>query len=114
MRSVIPTTLALLASATLILVLANPLPSAPDYYYSQVSAVHLVRRASKKEDTTKASPPAQKTIGVEKGNTNKLVQRFSENNKKQAPVKQEGRVKTEARRIDAKVNAGGAATVKPK
>ncbi|KAJ1987250.1 hypothetical protein H4R33_002939 [Dimargaris cristalligena] len=113
MRFVIPATLALIASTTLALVLAHPLPSGLDYNPSQVSPVHLVRRARKSGSTSKPTqtrksggtnkpPEAQNNIGVKPGNSGSLID-----------PQQLGKIQAEIQRIENKTPNGGAATVKP-
>ncbi|KAJ1988549.1 hypothetical protein H4R33_002395 [Dimargaris cristalligena] len=114
MHFIIPTTLALIASATLALVLAHPLPSGPDHHHSQVSAVLLVRRAlpttkAGGKGTVDSSPPAPRNIGVNSGNTSKKAATFG----KQVKIPKTN-VQKMARAIDKKVEKGGKATVAPK
>ncbi|RKP38378.1 hypothetical protein BJ085DRAFT_41441 [Dimargaris cristalligena] len=136
MRFFIPATLALIASATLVLVLAHPLPSSLDYNPSQVSPVHLVRRARKsgsiskptqtrksggtskpaqvqKSGGTNKPPQAQNNIGVKPGNTGRLIDHFDGKPQKPAPAQQLGKVQAEVQRIENKISNGGTATVKP-
>ncbi|RKP38751.1 hypothetical protein BJ085DRAFT_37413 [Dimargaris cristalligena] len=124
MRFVIPATLALIASTTLALVLAHPLPSGLDYNPSQVSPVHLVRRARKSGSTSKPTqtrksggtnkpPEAQNNIGVKPGNSGSLIDRFNRKPQKPASAQQLGKIQAEIQRIENKTPNGGAATVKP-
>ncbi|RKP33170.1 hypothetical protein BJ085DRAFT_34987 [Dimargaris cristalligena] len=75
MRFVIPTMFALIASATMSLVLAYPLPNGSGHHYTEATITHLVHWATKIGGIHK-TPPPQKAICVKSGNTKELIAKF--------------------------------------